>query len=105
LRTEGWGGYLDLKGKEDRSWRKLHNDELHGLYSSPNIVTHWHALGREEVFTGFWLGGPRVRDHWEDLSVGVRITLSWTLGRQGPMGRTGFDWLGIGSSGGLLWTR
>jgi hypothetical protein len=20
------------------SWRKLHNDELHGLYSSPNIV-------------------------------------------------------------------
>jgi hypothetical protein len=26
------------KRKEDRSWRKLHNDELHGLYSSPNIV-------------------------------------------------------------------
>jgi len=26
------------KGDEDRSWRKLHNDELHGLYSSPNIV-------------------------------------------------------------------
>jgi hypothetical protein len=23
---------------EDGSWRKLHNDELHGLYSSPNIV-------------------------------------------------------------------
>jgi hypothetical protein len=23
----------------DGSWRKLHNDELHGLYSSPNIVT------------------------------------------------------------------
>jgi hypothetical protein len=22
----------------DRSWRKLHNDELHSLYSSPNIV-------------------------------------------------------------------
>jgi hypothetical protein len=26
------------KREEDRSWRKLHNDELHGLYSSPNIV-------------------------------------------------------------------
>jgi hypothetical protein len=26
------------KRKEDRSRRKLHNDELHGLYSSPNIV-------------------------------------------------------------------
>jgi hypothetical protein len=24
--------------EEDRSWRKLHNDELHNLYSSPNIV-------------------------------------------------------------------
>jgi hypothetical protein len=24
---------------EDRSWRKLHNDELHNLYSSPNIVS------------------------------------------------------------------
>jgi hypothetical protein len=27
-----------LKREEDRSWRKLHNDELHSLYSSPNIV-------------------------------------------------------------------
>jgi hypothetical protein len=25
------------KRKEDGSWRKLHNDELHNLYSSPNI--------------------------------------------------------------------
>jgi hypothetical protein len=25
------------KRKEDGSWRKLHNDELHSLYSSPNI--------------------------------------------------------------------
>jgi hypothetical protein len=24
--------------EEDESWRKLHNDELHSLYSSPNIV-------------------------------------------------------------------
>jgi hypothetical protein len=26
------------KREVDGSWRKLHNDELHGLYSSPNIV-------------------------------------------------------------------
>jgi hypothetical protein len=26
------------KRVEGRSWRKLHNDELHSLYSSPNIV-------------------------------------------------------------------
>jgi hypothetical protein len=26
------------KMEEDGSWRKLHNDELHNLYSSPNTV-------------------------------------------------------------------
>jgi hypothetical protein len=26
------------KREEDGSWRKLRNDELHNLYSSPNIV-------------------------------------------------------------------
>jgi hypothetical protein len=26
------------KREEDGSWRKLHNDEIHNLYSSPNIV-------------------------------------------------------------------
>jgi hypothetical protein len=57
----------------------------------------WHAWGKGEVFIRFWLEGPKVRDHWEDLSVGRRITL-----RQGSMGRNGFDWLRIGSSDGIL---
>jgi hypothetical protein len=26
------------KREEDGSWRKLHNDEIHSLYSSPSIV-------------------------------------------------------------------
>jgi hypothetical protein len=29
---------FEPKREEDRSWRKLDNDELHDLYSSPNIV-------------------------------------------------------------------
>jgi hypothetical protein len=29
---------LGPKRKENGSWRKLHNDELHGMYSLPNIV-------------------------------------------------------------------
>jgi hypothetical protein len=37
--------------------------------------------GRGEVFKGFWLGGPKVRDYREDLSVGGRIRLRWTLRR------------------------
>jgi hypothetical protein len=28
------------------------------------------AVGEGEVFTGFWLGEPKGRDHWEDLGVG-----------------------------------
>jgi hypothetical protein len=37
----------------------------------------WHAWGRGEMFIGFRLGGPKIRDHWEDLGVGGRITLRW----------------------------
>jgi hypothetical protein len=61
------------KREEDGSWRKLHNDELHSLYSSPHIVRviksrrmrwagHVARMG-VEVLTGFWLGGPKERDH------------------------------------------
>jgi len=40
----------------------------------------WHAWGRGEVFARFRLEGPKGRDHWEDVGVGGRITLRWTLG-------------------------
>jgi len=40
----------------------------------------WLAWGRGEVFTRFCLGSPKVGDHWEDLGIGERITLIWTLG-------------------------
>jgi hypothetical protein len=31
--------------------------------------------GRGEVFTGFWLGGPKGKDHEKDLGIDGRITL------------------------------
>jgi hypothetical protein len=72
------------KREEDGSWRKLHNDELHSLYSSPNIVRaiksrrmRWagnvarmgEGRGVYRVLVGMPegkrpLGGPRRR--WED---------------------------------------
>jgi hypothetical protein len=46
-------------------WRKLHNEELYGLYSSPSIVTaikarrmRWAGhVARMGVRGAFWLGG------------------------------------------------
>jgi hypothetical protein len=80
------------KREDDEAWRKLHKDELHDLYSSPNIVRviksrsirragHVACMGRGEVFAGFWVGRPKVRDHWEDLGIGERITLRQNLWR------------------------
>jgi hypothetical protein len=31
-----------------------------------------------EVFTGFLLGGPKGREHWEDQGIGGTITLNGT---------------------------
>jgi hypothetical protein len=74
------------KREEDGSWIKLHNDELHSLYSSPNIIRviksrrmrwagHVARMGRGEVLTEFWLGGPKVKDDREDIGVDERIAL------------------------------
>jgi hypothetical protein len=80
------------KREEDDSWGKLYNDELHSLYSEPNIVRviksrrmrwagHVARMGEGRGIYRVWFGGPKVRDHWEDLSVGGRITLRLTLGK------------------------
>jgi len=61
-----------LKMEEDGSWSELQSDELHDLYYSPNNFSLIKSkrmrcaglvarMGREEVFTGIWFGGPMVR--------------------------------------------
>jgi hypothetical protein len=71
-----------LKREEDGSWRKLHNDELHSLYSSPNIVRaiksrrmRWagHVAPEERGVYRILVGRPegkrplrRPRRRWED---------------------------------------
>jgi hypothetical protein len=56
---------------------ELHNAEFNALYSSPNILgdqTEKNQMGkaysmeggRVEVYTGFWCGNLRERDHLKD---------------------------------------
>jgi hypothetical protein len=71
------------KREEDGSWRKLHNDELHSLYPSQNIVRaiksrrmRWagHVACMGKVLTGFLLVGKpegkrplgKPRRRWKD---------------------------------------
>jgi hypothetical protein len=44
----------------------------------------------------------KVRDHSEDLEVDGRIILNWILRKYGGNVWNGFNWLRIGTGGGLL---
>jgi hypothetical protein len=65
------------KSEEDGSWRKLHNDELHDLYSSPNIVRV--IKSRRMRWTGRVARMGEGRGVYRAL-VG-RPESKWTLGR------------------------
>jgi hypothetical protein len=75
------------------SWRKLHDDELHSLYSSPNIVTmiksrrmrrtgHMACTGEGRGVYSVLVGRPegrrplgRLRHRWEDnIKIDLRET-------------------------------
>jgi len=65
-------------------------------------VGHVACMGEGRGVYRVLVGRPKAKDHWEDLGIGGRIILKWTLGRQGSMEQTGLIWLRIGSSGRLL---
>jgi hypothetical protein len=60
-------------------WRRLHNEELHNLYASPDIIIkvmksrrmRWkgHVACIGEMRTKFLLQNRKRRDHVEDLGV------------------------------------
>jgi hypothetical protein len=89
-------------------WRKLHNEELHNLYLSSNIIRQiklrrvrqgmWHAWEKEKC-TRLWWESPKEGDHSEDQGIGGKMASEWILGRLA--GETGFDWLRTGTGGGL----
>jgi hypothetical protein len=57
-----------------RGWRKLQNEELHNLYSSPSIIRmiksrrmrragHVARIRRRGLHVGYWRESQKERDH------------------------------------------
>jgi hypothetical protein len=97
------GIYGPKRDEVTGEWRKLYNEELHDLYSSPNIVRviksirmscvgHVALMGRREVCTGCWWGNLRERGQWGDPGVGGIIILRWMF-RKWVLGV--MDWIGL----------
>ena len=96
-----------------REWRKLHNEEINYLYSSPNIVRviklenemgrACSAYGRQERrIQCFGRGNLRERDRLGDPGVDERIILRWIFRKVDVGSWTGSSWLRIGIGGGHL---
>jgi hypothetical protein len=78
-------------------WRRLHNEELNGLYSSPNII--WVIKSRRMRWAGHVARMGEGRGTYRIL-VGRpegRIFKKWDGGEW-----TGLIWVRIGTGGGLL---
>jgi len=54
------------------------------------------------VYTGFWWGNLRERDHLEEPSLDERIILRWIFRKWDVGVWTGSSWLRIGTGGGQL---
>jgi len=94
-------------------WRRLHNEELNDLYSSPNIVwviksrrMRWAGLvarmGKERGGIGSWWGNRSEGDHCGDLGVDGWVILGWICRRWDVGIRTGLGWPRIETGGGRL---
>jgi hypothetical protein len=82
--------FVPKRNEVTGEWRKLHNEELHNLYSSPDIIRQvklrrmrWagHVERMGEKCTRFWWESPKEKDHWEDQGVGGKMGSECILGR------------------------
>jgi hypothetical protein len=65
------------------------------------LTLHNHDSCEKSV-QGFWWESLKERDHSEDQSIDGRIGSEWILERLAGGVWIGFDWLRIGTDGGLL---
>jgi hypothetical protein len=59
-------------------------------------------MGRGDLYTGFWWGNRRERDHWEDPGLDRVIILSWIFRKWDVSVWAGSILLRIGTGGGHL---
>jgi hypothetical protein len=94
-------------------WRRLHNEELNDLYSSPNIVRvtesrrmRWAGnVARMGEWRGAYrilVGDLREGDHLGDPGVDGSIISKSIFKKWDGQAWTGLSWLRIGTDGGLL---
>jgi hypothetical protein len=62
----------------------------------------WHTWQRRENCTRLLWESPKERDHSEDQGVGGRMGSEWIFWRLAWRVWIGFDWLRIGTDGGLF---
>ena len=97
-------------------WRKLHNEELNDMYSSPNIFRviisrrmSWTGrvarMERGVAYRRFWWGNLRVRDHLGEPGIDGRIIFRWIFRKWDVGVWTGSSWLRIGTDGGHMRMR
>jgi hypothetical protein len=71
-------------------WGKLHSEELHNLYSSPEIIRqiksrrmrwarHVAHMGEERKLYRVLVGKPEGKNHLEDQGVDGRMGSEWIL--------------------------
>jgi hypothetical protein len=99
--------------KVTEEWRKLHNGELHNLYSSSDIsrqiksrIMRWAGyvarMGEGRNVYKVSMRKPEGKRPSEDRILYGRMGLEWKLGRLAWGVWSGFTWLRIGAGGGLL---
>jgi hypothetical protein len=83
-------------------WRKMHNGELHNLYSSPGIIRqiksrrmrwagHVARMGAGRNVYEVLMEKPEGKNHLKDQGIDGRMGSKWTLGRL--VGGLGVEWV------------
>ena len=116
LRIGCWGMFGPKTDEVTGEWRKLYNEELNDLYSSPNIIRviksrrmrwarHIARMGERRGVYRVVVGKPEGKTRLEDSGLGRRIILRWIF-RSSDVGVwTGSSWMRIGTGGVNLWMR